>query len=201
MNINNQSFFYKKHIIFLIITLLIGCTVKNNSKGIDAEKGFNLQKFVIINKELQTVVNDITKGINLDRPAEVLTLTLELRKYKSNLEFWFYLVKKEEVTYRIFSHNQRIVGYLTDNEKDVLVLSDIDNRFDFEFIFYKFIQPTDTNKRFNFVYFDENQYQVDEQGGGFPPHDVIAPCVAYVFQDNKMVKMEDEQWYYDRIMK
>jgi len=179
--------------------MVMGCNVKESRKEINVEKGFNLQKFVIVNKALQDTVNKITSTINLNPPADIYTITMELREYKSNPEFWFNLIKKENVIYENSSYNKRIVGYVTDNKKDIIILSDINNIFDFEFIFYKFIQPTtNNNKKFDFVYFDEKQYQVDEQGRGFPPSGVRNNYWAYVFQDNKLIKMEDDKWYDER---
>jgi len=189
-------------ILFLYVIIIIGCTTKERSKDVNSEKGFNLQEFVITEKELQSVVNDITSIFNNDPPSDIYTLTLELREYKYTLEFWFNVIKKESVTKKIFSYNKRIVGYVTCNNKDIIVLSDINDRLDFEIIFYKFIQPTENNKRFNFIYFDDTQYQVDEQGNFIPSSSGIRDhYVAYIFQDNKMIVMEDEEWYYDRILR
>ena len=172
---------------------MMSCSVKDR-------KGFNLQKFIIVNDELQKIVNDLTQTINLEGPASVYTLMLELREYKSNPEFWFILSMKENVVSKIFSENKRIVGYITDNNKDIIVISNINDRFDFEVIFYKFIHPAeDSKKRFDFVYFSEYQYRADERGNPLIPPSVRYYYWAYVFQDNKLIIMEDEEWYKERM--
>jgi len=196
-----MKIFLLKVILSVMVIILTGCITKENRQIINTEKGFMLQKFEIKNKDLQDTINNLTYIVNnrTDKYKDYI-LTLELRQYKSNIEFWFDFINKENAAYKINTYNLRVVGYITDNSEDVILLSNINNRFDFEFIIYKFIQPTDRTKRFDFIYFDDTQYQVDKEGRGLPPLGIRDNYTIYIFQNNELIKKDDDfNWYLERL--
>ena len=147
----------------LLAIILIGCC-----KTSIPQKGFSLQEFKIANKELDKVVKIISKEFysqSQSKNISNLNLLLDLRESKDTIpEFWFtYFDDNDDLRERIiYRSNKRIVGYINCNNIDVILISSIAYKSDFEELFCKFIYPTNNTKQFDFLYFPANQYQFNK---------------------------------------
>lgn len=170
-----------KIILFCVgILLIIGfATCKKETKS----NGFTLQRFKVINSQLSSIISGIKDSANMLR-EEGDVIVLELRMMDSIPEFCLTSESKNEINkFYIYNQNQRIVGFIEDKRvnSDIIVVSEINNIYDFENTFYKFLIPTKDKKYFEYIFFPDDQYTVDKNGhGGEIPvfHD---PCVYYYY--------------------
>jgi hypothetical protein len=151
--------------------------------------GFVLQNFKIINSQLYSIVKGIKDSAYISTKANDIII-LELRIHDSVPEFCLTSAKKNKLNeFYIYSSNSRIVGYVEDKsiQTEVIVLSDIDNKVDFEMTFYKFLVPTSDTKYFEYIYFPDNQYSVDARGFGAPPPLFDPYFYYYTYKGNKII--------------
>lgn len=168
---------------FMLVIGLSAC--KKESKP----NGFILQKFKIINNQLNSLINSIKDSAYISKEANNVII-LELGIHDSAPEFCFTSTKKDKLNeYFIFSSNSRIVGYIEDKSRltEIIVLSDINNLMDFEMIFYKFLIPTKEKKYFEYIYFPDDQYIVKENGKGYPPPFFDPYFYYYTYKGNRIV--------------
>ena len=166
----------------LFLVFFIGC--KNATK----HNGFTLQRFEIVNKQLNSVIQGMTDSTHILKQSDDV-IVMVLRIYNSNPEFCFASTKKDKLNeYFIFSSNSRIVGYIENKHfpNPIIVLSEIDNIVDFEMTFYKFLVPTDDKKCLDYIYFPDNQYSVDSRGFG-PPPPLFDPYFYYFTYINQRI--------------
>lgn len=177
---NEILFFY---IGFMFMIGLISC--KNESR----HNGFVLQNFKIINSQLSAIIKGIKDSAYISTTVnDVIVLELSIRD--SVPEFCLTSARKDKLNeYYIYSSNSRIIGYVEDKsiQTEVIVLSDIDNKVDFEMAFYKFLVPTNDTKYFEYIYFPDNQYSVDAQGFGAPPPFFDPYFYYFNYKGNKIV--------------
>ncbi|BEG99463.1 hypothetical protein [Bacteroides sedimenti] len=179
----------KRNIIYIIcigIIFIIGLFVcKNESK----QNGFVLQKFNVVNRQLYSIINSIKDSAYISKASDNV-IVLELRINEFAPEFCFTSTKKEILNkYFIFGSNLRIVGYIEDRQRqaEIIVLSRIDNRVDFEMAFYKFLTPTNEKKYFNYIYFPDDQYVVKDNGEGYPPPFFDPYFYYYIYKGNNII--------------
>ncbi len=173
------------YIGFLFIIGLASC--KKESR----HNGFVLQNFKIINNQLNSIIKGIKDSAYISTKSSDVIL-LELRIHDSVPEFCLTSAKKDKLNeYYIYSSNSRIVGYIEDKsvQTEVIILSDIDNKVDFEMTFYKFLVPTNDTKCFEYIYFPNNQYSVDARGFGAPPPFFDPYFYYYVYKGNKIISV------------
>ena len=53
--------------------------------------------------------------------------------------------------------------------------------------FYKFLIPTEEKKRFDYIYFPENQYYINERGVGNPPPFFDPYYYYYTYNGKKII--------------
>nr|WP_320059426.1 hypothetical protein [uncultured Bacteroides sp.] len=165
---------------FLFMLAFSNC--KNKSK----HNGFELQRFKVINSQLDSIIHGIKDSTHILKDGENV-LILVLRIYDSNPEFCFTSAKAEDVSDDyIYSNNSRIIGYIDDKMIPIIVLSNEFKKYEFEFYFYKFIIPTNDKKYFDFIYFPNDQYTVDKNGKGFPPPLFDPYFYYYTYKGNKI---------------
>ena len=142
-------------LLSIILFVLNSCKKKSN--------GYNLQKFEISNHKLDSIVNKFTAEYEKNcSPKERKIIVLDLIYKDSIPQFWFTFLKKEElINSYIYYYNKRIVGYITRNNSDLILLSNINYKIEFENIFSGFIYPTKKNKIFDYINFPNNQYKND----------------------------------------
>jgi len=139
-------------IITIILFVSTGCS-KSSS-------GFILQNFEVSNPKLETIINIISNDLKKNEYIIVIDFLVK----DSVPEFWFSFHKKDELRdYYIFFLNRRIIGYLTKNNSEIILLSRINYKDDFEGLFCKFIYPTEKKKKFDYIYFPDNQYKMYEE--------------------------------------
>ncbi|MDD4970296.1 MAG: hypothetical protein PHT07_12800 [Paludibacter sp.] len=142
-------------LIPILIFLLISC------KPVPC--GFNLQKFEISNHKLDSIINKFTaeygKNCSIEKRKIIV---LDLRFIDSIPQFWFSFHEKDELRdFFIFYQNRRIIGYLTKNKSELIVLSDVNSKNKFEKLFSNFIYPTKKSKIFDYIFFPDNQFKND----------------------------------------
>ena len=168
----------------------------SNCKNKLQHNGLKLQRFKVINTQLDSIIRGIKDSSYILKHGDDV-IVLVLSTYKSNPEFCFTSVKKEDLNeYFIFSSNSRIVGYIEDksNTTEVIVLSNINNRVDFEMIFYKFLIPTKEKKYFDYIYFPNDQYSVDDRGFGPPPPFFDPYFYYYTYKGNKITPSNYDEY-------
>ena len=141
--------------ISILVLLLMSC------KRVSC--GFNLQKFEISNHKLDSIIGKLTaeyeKNCSIEKRKIVV---LDLRFIDSIPQFWFSFHEKDELRdYFIFYQNRRIIGYLSKNNTELILLSDINSKNEFEKLFSNFIYPTKKKKIFEYIFFPNNQYKND----------------------------------------
>ena len=145
--------------LILFSILFLSCKKEN--------KGFNLQKFKVVNNNLLNIIHfaDSINSVDLNKK----TIVLELKVSDSNPEFRFSFQDSSFICHYIFSNNYRIVGYLDNGDNEIILLTDIDYITSFELKFYEFVKPTYEHKLFKYIYFPDNQYGLTKDGRVFPP--------------------------------
>lgn len=189
INMRKSKYMYA-FIIVNTLMLLLGC---NN---VAKEKGFTLQHFTIVNPLLNSIEKGISDSMymkNISNPDEVIGI-LVLRIFDSVPEFCFTIAKKEDVlNYCMYSTIRRIVGYVQNDKTMLIVLSEEHNTYKFESTFYEFLIPTSEKKYFEYIYFPDDQYAVNEKGIPNPPVLFDPYYYCYAYRDGEMIYMN----YYD----
>ena len=182
-------------ILFFLLILLVDCkrytkfgtTGKNYPSG----KGFILQRFDILNPHLDNIIRDIEDSVELKNMGNIILLSLVLNN-STDIELGISLVYMDNIAKQhIFNSTQRIVGYITWKNNDLIVLSNVRSQFDFEVNFYKFIKPTLDTKYFDYIYFPSDLYQVDEKGIPLPPLLYDPHYYWYSYKDGEFIFQED----------
>jgi hypothetical protein len=148
--------------------------------------GFKLQQFTITNFQLKSVTQVITDSLCMPKKDEVIVLLLGIND--SIPEFCFTSAKIKDVSNDyIYLDNRRIVGFINNNGKSIIVLSTEPNKFIFESIFYEFLIPTNRKEYFWYIKFPDNQYHVNKQGIGYPPYAFDPFYHCYTYKENEIV--------------
>lgn len=187
-----------KNMIFYFIILLnfFSCSKQEESPS----NGFVLQEFKIVEPSVKKAASNLTLFALKDiKRNNNLSMVLVLKQYDSIPEFWFNLVDSENISSFISLNNLRVVGYLNINKTDVILLSNIQNRINFEFAFYKFIHPTTLHKKFKNVIFDENQYVIGKDNKPVLPTIPRDNYIIYILKNGKMIRITDEYWGLKRL--
>lgn len=176
--------------IYCFICLVLWLGLTSCRCGI-SQNGFSLQRFKIIDERLGATIKGISdSSFILKKKNEVIVLMLNI--VESVPVFSFTSAPQNKINeYYIFSSNSRIIGYIEDKmlPTEVIVLSNINSRVDFEFAFYKFIVPTLVKKRFDYIFFPDDQYVVDKKGHGTPPPFFDPIYYRFEYRNNKIVPM------------
>jgi len=126
--------------------------------------GFVLQNFEISNHKLDSITILYTKHYVDTEKDKKKVVVLEFLIRDSLPEFWFSIHRKDELRdYYIFHYNTRIIGYLTRNNCQIILLSRINLKDKFEASFCKFIYPTEKKERIDYLFFPDNQYLMYEE--------------------------------------
>lgn len=179
----------KRNRILMVCLGFLFVLAFSNCKNKLLHNGLKLQRFKVINTQLDSIIRGIKDSTYILKHGDDV-IVLVLRTYKSNPEFCFTSTKKDKLNeYFIFSSNSRIVGYIEDKSlmTEVIVLSNINNRVDFEMTFYKFLIPTKDKKDFDYIYFPDDQYSVDDRGFGPPPPFFDPYFYYYTYKGNKIL--------------
>jgi hypothetical protein len=150
----------------------MGCEYNVND-GYSHNRGFTLQRFDIINNQLNHLLQGVKDSTmiksNIQDPEKIILLNL-IADDSKNIELSITSVYKDRVSkHHIFNYSTRIVGYITIERDTLIVLSNVFSQFDFEATFYKFIKPTTDTQYVDYIYFPDDLYNVDETGIPFPP--------------------------------
>jgi len=148
-----------KSFIFIISFILV---ISSCSKS---PSGFVLQNFEVSNHKLDSLINSLTSEyIKKSKDENKQIIVLEFLVNDSIPEFWFSFHEKNELRdYFIFQQNRRIIGYITKNNLQVILLSKINSKIEFENAFCTFIYPTEIKQRFEYIYFPDDQYKMYEE--------------------------------------
>lgn len=183
--------FYLSVAVIILFPCLFSCVNNTNN-------GFKLQKFTVLNANLQIIIDSLDRKIE-EKKQKDYELVLELNKHDSLPEFWFIYGTKGAINHHIFSTNRRIVGYLENKNIDVLLLSNINDKMRFESFFYSFVKPSDKTKEFNYIVFPSWQYAVDENGRGLPYPSVDYQYLFYIFENKKIEQVVSDSLINDRL--
>ena len=140
-------------LFIIIISTVVSVSCNKQSSG------FVLQDFEISNHKLDSITSLYTTYyLETDKDKnEVIVLEFLIRD--SIPEFWFSIHGKDELRdHYIFYYNTRIIGYLTRNNCQIILLSRINFKDQFESTFCKFIYPTEKKERIDYLFFPDNQY-------------------------------------------
>jgi len=148
-----------KYFIFIISLILIISSCNKSSSG------FVLQNFEVSNHKLDSLIINLTgEYIKKYKEEDRQIIVLELLSNDSIPEFWFSFHEKNELRdYLIFQQNRRIIGYITKNNLQIILLSKINSKIEFENTFCTFIYPTEKMQRFDYIYFPDDQYKMYEE--------------------------------------
>lgn len=148
-----------KSFIFIISLIL---AITSCSKP---QTGFVLQNFEVSNHKLDSLINTLTREYEKKcKEDERQIIVLELLINDSIPEFWFSFHEKNELRdYFIFHQNRRIIGYITKNDFQIILLSKINSKIEFEEAFCTFIYPSEKKQKFDYIYFPDNQYKMYEE--------------------------------------
>ena len=148
-----------KYFIFIISLILIISSCNKSSSG------FVLQNFEVSNHKLDSLIINLTgEYIKKYKEEDRQIIVLELLSNDSIPEFWFSFHEKNELRdYLIFQQNRRIIGYITKNNLQIILLSKINSKIEFENTFCTFIYPTEKKQRCDYIYFPDYQYKMYEE--------------------------------------
>lgn len=180
----------RNDLIYFFIGIISLCSLTNcNYIKNKSHKGFVLQNFKVNDSHLRSIIRGIKDSAYI-LDGENNVIVMELGVYDNLPLFSLSSSKKNAINeYFIFSCNARVVGYIEDENipTDIIVLSDINSRVDFEMAFYKFLTPTKEKKSFEYIYFPDDQYYADEKGFGSPPPFFDAYFYHYIYKDGKFI--------------
>jgi hypothetical protein len=148
-----------KSFIFIISLILVTSSCSKSPSG------FVLQNFEVSNHKLDSLINSLTSEyLKKSKEKDRQIIVLELLVNDSIPEFWFSFHEKNELRdYFIFQQNRRIIGYITKNNLQIILLSKINSKIEFENTFCTFIYPTEKKQRFDYIYFPDDQYKMYEE--------------------------------------
>ena len=153
-----QKMSVNKLLVFIITIMLVAISCRNSSQG------FDLQKFEVSNPKLDSLINILTREYKKNCKEEKKIIVLEFLVKDSIPEFWFSFHEKNELRdFYIFYQNRRIIGYLKEDDIQIILLSRIDYKNEFEEVFCKFIYPTEKKEKFDYIYFPGDQYKMNEE--------------------------------------
>ena len=145
--------------LFIIIISIVACVSCNKHSS-----GFVLQNFEISNHKLDSITSLYTKYYLEVENNKKRVIVLEFLIRDSLPEFWFSIHGKDELRdHYIFHYNTRIIGYLTRNNCQIILLSRINFKDQFESTFCKFIYPTEKKEKIDYLFFPDNQYLMYEE--------------------------------------
>jgi hypothetical protein len=152
------------------------CSCSCNSK----ENGFYLQQFEIKNTQLDSIIQIFIDNEVKTVPNAIPILILH--SIDSIPAFYLTETEKKYVSVKyIFQDNNRIVGYTEVKNSDVIILSTINSKFDFEMEFYKYLIPKNNTRLFEFVYFPNDLYCTSLT------EDIPCPPMLFHYQYQKYV--------------
>ena len=154
-------------------------------------RGFTLQRFEFIDPQLDNLIQDVKNNTEIKnrikKTENVILLNLIIND-SSEIKLGITLVDIDDVAKRhIFNTTQRIVGYVALKSDTLIVLSNAHSQFDFEVNFYKFIRPTSDTKYFDYIYFPDDLYKVDEKGIPLPPPLYDPLFYSYIYKNNEFI--------------
>ena len=123
----------------LVIILLV-LTACSSGHSVDNR----LTNFELIDKKLDSVTVDLTKGINkkISRDSLFVGLSLNLKKDTIIFEYSIYKDIYSAKMYNVLLLNRRVIGYTQKGDMVILLFSDINNHFDMTNTLSKLIKPT-----------------------------------------------------------
>lgn len=166
MNTTTRMVFIKKRVLksrlilifILLLNIFSSCDRRINNCS------FRLQEFVISNYGLDSIVNLFTHDYNSvnNNMDNGNVIVIDFQYHDSIPQVWISIHEKNELRDKyIFQQNKRIIGYLIKNERTIVLLSGVNLKSDFEFIFGSFIYPKSNTKRFDYIFYPDNQYESD----------------------------------------
>lgn len=173
--------------IIICVTLIQGFLYSCNST--DKEDGFLLDEFTIDDNGLITIVDSIIEMhrpiLNSEEQKQIMTLNLSHKD--SVLLFIFSLRDKNELMNKyVYRENKRVVGYTKAEDKDIILLSDIDYLPELGYLFGRFIHPIGKSKAFNYMKYPCNLYIGDRQNT-WPSFELIydPTYIVYPYMNKK----------------
>lgn len=161
-----------KLIVFCITIMLLGSCVSHN--------GFNLQQFVIVNRQLYSIIQEYIGNNSIERDKAII---LFLDKQDTMKYFSICTANKSLLSDIIFENNHRIVGFVYLKSQYVVVLSSVQSKFVFENTFYKYIVPTHKKRQVDFLQFPDNMYGttgLSDDTNTYFPELIDIPCVVFM---------------------
>ncbi len=171
-------------ILFICIQLILSDCMDRNKP-----KGFLLQRFEIIDIQLDSLVsNFINENANKKESEAIIII---LRIFNCAPEFIFTITPKEYLSESfIYENTKRIVGFIELKNEQILLLSNESNKTEFEMDFYKFILPTQEQSCIPYVYFPEMQYNAYVDGTPYPPSIFDPKYYYFAYKDGQMVSID-----------
>lgn len=148
----------KIFIICLTCSILLACSVKKTNNYIP------LEEFSINNKPLDSICRSTISRIKLDTCESVLVLELicmDEAKY-------YYLSSQDKgllMDCYICWNNRRIVGYTWFDKYLAIILSNVDNHYDFLDMFADDLDLQKGVAKFSFMYVPESRYRWEDIDG------------------------------------
>lgn len=154
--------------IIVLLFLLFSCCNKNS-------KDFELTRFTIVNEDLDslllktcTIIENKIMVCNFT-DHEYLTYkkdtikTIDYYKFMPNISDTVvaigFIDKNDLLMKYIYDSNRKIIGYTTKNERDIVLLTDIEFSPKFHEYFGHWMRPEKSTKKFDYLYFPADLYK------------------------------------------
>lgn len=174
-------------ICFLLSLLLLLCVAcKHHAKVEFHNEGMTLERFEIDNSELDSMVNYMVQYSKINETyIKDKVIVLELVNDIDSVQMVFSFQNRDNLVNKyIYYFNKRIVGYITCNNTDIIVLTNINSFVDFVDCFSKYIHPINVTKYFDYMYFPSKLYY-NEELDGWNDGSLVYDPVFYSFSSQK----------------
>lgn len=143
-----------RYLLIISSLNIIFCAISAIPFIMHGEKGTELQKFKILDTKLDSVINYTINELYRTEEQRNRTMVIELNAITDTIDVVFSFYKDPDMisTHLLAVYNYRILGYITKNDMDILLLTNIFDIYDVWDKLCKFIKAEQQTKFFKYIY-------------------------------------------------
>ena len=161
-----------KSLFILVICLMAACSSHN---------GRSLECFEVTNRQLKAIVNTMEQQFFTENTEDKVAV-LDIVQEDSITKFVFSFQNKHRLRDKYIGYKgRRIVGYISQNHRDLIVLTNIQIINELQETLEPLMKPTDKIKNFDFLSTD-NQLYYDAETKGWKSFETIYEPILVEYQ-------------------
>ena len=164
-----------------LFVLAIGSTLM---AACSSHNGRSLECFEVTNRQLKAIVNTMMQQVFTENTKDKVAV-LDIVQEDSTTKFVFSFQNKHRLRDKYIGYKgKRIVGYISQNHRDLIVLTNIHLITELQETLEPLMKPTDKIKNFDFLYTD-NQLYYDAETKGWRSFETIYEPILVEYQLKK----------------